>query len=88
MHGQGYSVPSSLARQSQQGQRSKTIMLTVMLTIMLTACALLCSLKHHGIHKSGTRHDVTVIHDDISYPLYLAYILQYPHVSHSLKSNL
>ena len=47
-----------------------------MLTVMLTTCALLCSLTHQGIHKSGTRHDVTVVHDDILYSLYSAYILQ------------
>ena len=49
---------------------------TVMLTVMLTACTLLCSLTHQFIHKSGTRHDVTVVHDYMLYSLYLAYILQ------------
>ena len=43
---------------------------------MLTMCALMCSLTHQGIHASGTRHDVTFVHDKILYSLYLAYILQ------------
>ena len=36
----------------------------------------MCSLTHQGIHVSGTRHDVTFVHDKILYSLYLAYILQ------------
>ena len=55
---------------------------------MLTACALSCYLKHQGIYKSGTRHDVIVVNDNISYSLYLAYVLQPPQASHILKSNL
>ena len=49
-------------------------LLTFMLTAMLTACALLCSLTNQGIHKSGTRHDVTAVHVKILYSLHLAYI--------------
>ena len=68
--------------------REVKYLLTVILTVMLTACALLCSLENQGIHESGTRHNVTVVHLNISYSLHLAYILQSPQVSHSSKSNL